>query len=290
MFVTFRSQSEYLHSLLTNKSEIYIYIVLLSVSGGVHSQTGIPQEKMKILWVALFLSAHSELTLTLLIRTHVFINTALSWSDAQSFCRENHYDLSTLDSQEEVDRFKADGKNHMSTESWVGLSKPSATGEWVWSDGSQESFLTWKSGQPNDPDTDFCAKSTNGELYDFNCNQKYPFFCYYWMPPLILVMEQKTWEEAFQYCRTKHNGLACLPTRLHLLQVQNHTEASDAPSVWTGLRFLAGSWFWVNGEALGTLVSLQACPANALYCGSRNLGAKSWENRNCIDKLNFVCY
>lgn len=246
-------------------------------------------EEMKIVWVAFFLSAHCELTLTL-IRKHFFINNAVSWSDAQKFCRENYVDLSTVDSQEELDRLSRDTNDQKSTESWVGLSKPSANDKWVWSDGSEETFQKWKSGQPSDPGTEFCARISTGELMDLSCNEKKSFFCYKWVPELILVRENKTWEEAFEHCKTKHSGLACLPTSLHLLQAQSKTAVTQTPSVWTGLRFLSGSWFWVSGESLGNLVQLPACPANGLYCGSRNLQAKSWENRNCTEKLNFLCY
>ncbi len=251
----------------------------------------LPTEEMKIAWVALFLSAHCELTLTL-IRKHIFINNAKTWSDARKFCRENYADLSTIDSHEELTRFKSDPNDPIagSTHSWVGLSKLSAQDPWVWSDGSKDILMPWKTDQPNDPNTDFCCKSSGGELYDYVCNTKLPFFCYEWVPELILVTEKKSWEEALEHCESQHSGLACLPTSLHLFQADNKTEDMQTDGMWTGLRFLAGSWFWVNGESLGNLVQLPACPASPLYCGSRNLAAKRWESRDCAEKLNFVCY
>lgn len=251
----------------------------------------LPTEEMKIAWVALFLSAHCELTLTL-IRKHIFINNAKTWSDARKFCRENYADLSTIDSHEELTRFKSDSNNQKadSTESWVGLSKLSANGQWVWSDGSKEISMPWKAGQPDTPDTAFCCKSSDGELYDYVCDKQYPFFCYEWVPKLILVTEKKSWEEALEHCKSQHSGLACLPTSLHLFQVNNKTADMQTDGMWTGLRFLAGSWFWVNGESLGNLVQLPACPVSPLYCGSRNLADKCWESRNCAEKLNFICY
>uniref|UniRef100_A0A673N063 C-type lectin domain-containing protein n=1 Tax=Sinocyclocheilus rhinocerous TaxID=307959 RepID=A0A673N063_9TELE len=86
-------------------------------------------------------------------------------------------------------------------------------------------------GQPDTPYTAFCCKSSGGELYDF------------W-----------SWEEALEHCRSQHSGLACLPTSLHLFQANNKTADMQTDGMWTGLRFLAGSWFWVNGESLGNLV------------------------------------
>uniref|UniRef100_A0A8C1VQ89 C-type lectin domain-containing protein n=1 Tax=Cyprinus carpio TaxID=7962 RepID=A0A8C1VQ89_CYPCA len=124
-----------------------------------------------IAWVALFLSAHCELTLTL-IRKHIFINNAKTWSDAQQFCRENYADLSTIDSHEELTRFKTDSNDQKadSTESWVGLNKLSVDRQWVWSDGSREISMPWKAGQPDTPYTAFCCKSSGGELYDYVCD------------------------------------------------------------------------------------------------------------------------
>ncbi|XP_050971608.1 C-type mannose receptor 2-like [Labeo rohita] len=246
---------------------------------------------MKIVWVALFMSAHCELTLTL-IRKHIFINNPMTWIDAQKFCRENYADLSTIDSQEELTRFRSDSQQQAadSIESWIGLNKFSADSQWVWSDGSVIMSMPWSSGQPDHPSVSFCGKSIGGELHDYLCDKEYPFFCYKWVPELILVTERKSWEEAFEHCRTQHSGLACLPTSLHLFQANNKTADTQTPSVWTGLRFLAGSWFWVSGESLGSLVQLPVCPASPQYCGSRNLAAKSWESRDCTEKLNFVCY
>uniref|UniRef100_A0A671PLX8 C-type lectin domain-containing protein n=1 Tax=Sinocyclocheilus anshuiensis TaxID=1608454 RepID=A0A671PLX8_9TELE len=143
---------------------IYIYGVCLT---SVFTDL-LPTEEMKIAWVALFLSAHCELTLTL-IRKHIFINNAKTWSDAQKFCRENYADLSTIDSHEELTRFKSDSNNQKagSTESWVGLSKLSVHSQWMWSDGSKEISMPWKDGQPDTPYSAFCCKSSGGELYDY---------------------------------------------------------------------------------------------------------------------------
>ncbi|XP_043101694.1 secretory phospholipase A2 receptor-like [Puntigrus tetrazona] len=177
-----------------------------------------------------------------------------------------------------------------STESWVGLNKNSVRDKWVWSDGSTDIAMPWMSGEPNSPYTAFCCKSLGGNLYDYFCDNHYPFFCYKWVPELILVTEKKSWEEAFEHCVSQHSGLACLPTSLHLFQASNKTADTQTDVVWTGLRFLAGSWFWVSGESLGNSVQLPACPASPLYCGSRNLTAKEWESRDCTEKLNFLCY
>ncbi|XP_073721191.1 snaclec rhodocetin subunit delta-like [Misgurnus anguillicaudatus] len=129
----------------------------------------------------------------------------------------------------------------------------------------------------------------NGGLYDWQCTSPIAYFCYKWDTELIVVKEKKSWEDALQYCRTHHTYLASLPTDLHFIQAKQTT--ADTSSVWTGLRFLAGSWFWLSDEDLGYLSSqLPSCPANYTYCGSLNLETQRWENKNCMEELNFVCY
>uniref|UniRef100_A0A8C0YE02 C-type lectin domain-containing protein n=1 Tax=Cyprinus carpio carpio TaxID=630221 RepID=A0A8C0YE02_CYPCA len=141
--------------MLTNKFQICIYsLYIYGVCLTTVLTDLLPSEEMKIAWVALFLSAHCELTLTL-IRKHIFVNNSKIWSDAQRFCRENYADLSTIDSHEELTRFKSDSNDQKanSTDSWVGLKKLSVDGQWVWSDGSREISMPWKPGQPDYPDT-----------------------------------------------------------------------------------------------------------------------------------------
>ncbi|KAA0723292.1 hypothetical protein E1301_Tti005411 [Triplophysa tibetana] len=173
--------------------------------------------------------------------------------------------------------------------SWIGVQKNS-TNYWQWTDGSGQEFFNWEDGEPNDPSNAFCARILNGKLHDYLCSAPYPFFCYKWEPEMIVIREKKSWEDALQYCRTRHTDLASLPSYLHQTQVNKITEMIDSPSVWTGLRFMSGSWFWVSGEALGDKVLLPSCPANHTYCGSRNLYTQRWENRECMEKLYFVCY
>nr|XP_055050911.1 macrophage mannose receptor 1-like [Misgurnus anguillicaudatus] len=234
---------------------------------------------MKIVVFALLLSAHCELT-TALKRKHFHFSNATTWTKAQSHCKDNYDYLSSLDHQEEITALST------TAGSWVGLQQIS-TNNWEWSDGGNSSFIIWADGEPNHADR--CATVKNGLLYNNPCNASYGYFCYKWDPELIVVKENKSWEDALQYCRTHHTDLASLPTDLHLIQAQQAT--ADTSSVWTGLRFMAGSWFWLSGENLGYVSAhLPACPAKYTYCGSLNLKNQSWENRNCMEKLNFVCY
>nr|XP_055033506.1 lymphocyte antigen 75-like [Misgurnus anguillicaudatus] len=246
---------------------------------------------MKIVVFALLLSAHCELT-TALIKQHFYSGTkSLTWTQAQSYCRVYYYDLSSLDSREEIAALSAISTSTLFILNpfiWVGLRLISAN-NWQWSNGANSSFIIWAPGEPNEPGGDICAAYKNGSLYDFPCTDSYSYYCYKWDPKLIVVKENKSWEDALQYCRTHHTDLASLPTKFHLMQAKEAT--ADTSSVWTGLRFMARSWFWLSGESLGYVsAQLPACPAKNIYCGSLNLKAQSWEIRDCMEELNFVCY
>nr|XP_055037946.1 putative C-type lectin domain family 20 member A [Misgurnus anguillicaudatus] len=243
---------------------------------------------MKIVVFALLLSAHCELT-TALKRQHFYFSNATTWTEAQSFCRDYYVDLSSLDTPEEITALDtASGLSGSYSDSWIGRKKISEY-HWEWSDGSRRGFFNWAHGEPDNAGNDICAIVKNGQWHDRPCTDSYPYFCYKWDTELIVVKENKSWEDALQYCRTHHTDLASLPSYIYLIQARQAT--AETSSVWTGLRFLAGSWIWLSGRNLGDLsAQLPACPANYTYCGSLNLKNQSRENRDCMEELNFVCY
>ncbi|XP_060734574.1 snaclec rhodocytin subunit alpha-like [Tachysurus vachellii] len=102
--------------------------------------------------------------------------------------------------------------------------------------------------------------------------------------------EKKTWEEAQEFCRTNYTGLASVTSETSLRQLNLETVGTETESVWTGLRFMNGQWFWVSGEQLGSLVSMPSCPALSYRCGALNTTTNTLQNLNCNEKLNFVCY
>ncbi|KAK2848431.1 hypothetical protein Q7C36_010113 [Tachysurus vachellii] len=119
------------------------------------------------------------------------------------------------------------------------------------------------------------------------CGNAKSFYCDRF---LILVKEKKTWEEAQEFCRTNYTSLASVTSETSLSQLNLETVGTETESVWTGLRFMNGQWFWVSGEQLGSLVSMPSCPALSYRCGALNTTTNTLQNLNCNEKLNFVCY
>uniref|UniRef100_A0A672PGP5 C-type lectin domain-containing protein n=1 Tax=Sinocyclocheilus grahami TaxID=75366 RepID=A0A672PGP5_SINGR len=69
-----------------------------------------------------------------------------------------------------------------------------------------------------------------------------------------------------------------------------YEDTTSTDRVWTGLRFLNGAWNWLNMANVPAFIfSLPSCPPEPNRCGARNIKTEQWENRDCEEKLNFIC-
>ncbi|XP_034425949.1 rheacalcin-1-like [Hippoglossus hippoglossus] len=126
-----------------------------------------------------------------------------------------------------------------------------------------------------------------------NCSTRFPVLCYW--DNLVLVKENKTWEEALEHCRALRGGnrnhelVSVQPGQEHSYMMKRVMEA-DTDEVWTGLRFLAGDWLWVNGAVL-LYSGLPVCPLEQQHCGTLSKqDTGSVEIRDCSETRNFLCY
>ncbi|XP_059188379.1 lactose-binding lectin l-2-like [Centropristis striata] len=109
--------------------------------------------------------------------TFILTNDSMTWTEAQSYCREHHTDLSSVRNQaenQEVQELVPGGGGAV----WIGLFRDS----WKWSDGSNSSSRYWVTGQPDNWNgmTQDCAVadfSSSGGWWDENCDLKHPFIC-----------------------------------------------------------------------------------------------------------------
>nr|XP_055053955.1 putative C-type lectin domain family 20 member A [Misgurnus anguillicaudatus] len=242
---------------------------------------------MKILLSFLLLAALSE-RVSALIRDHFYVDVNMTWFEAQTYCRTHYNDLSTFSSKQEYLGFlKTIGSKRFG---WIGLynEKGNTFVYKQWSDGNPITYTQLKSS----------ILSYNGQCVYVNSLGSWvvgdclkvlmPVFCYR-VPDLILVKENKSWEDALEYCRLHYIDLASLTSLTDLLTAEKIVNTT-AVNVWTSLRLLAGLWFWINGDTLDSQMSLPSCPTSPNHCGARNFEAARWEFRDCDEKLNFFCY
>ncbi|TSM60526.1 Low affinity immunoglobulin epsilon Fc receptor [Bagarius yarrelli] len=208
---------------------------------------------------------------------------------ARYYCRDNHGHLATITTKEEYDKCSL---MLLTILAWIGL-KRTAPGEinWQWPNSEITSFTKWGSAEPNGQyrNEDCVVMDMNG-WRDTTClSGSFAALC---TRSFTLVKEKKTWDEALRHCRSHYTDLAFVKTSKQIeffkTFFKNETETD---SVWTGMRFLDGKWFWVNEGTLASQVPLSSlCPIHPFRCGSYNFNTLSLENSNCDEKFNFVCY
>ncbi|XP_010774002.1 C-type mannose receptor 2-like isoform X2 [Notothenia coriiceps] len=99
----------------------------------------------------------------------------MTWTEAQSYCREHHTDLASvrnLAENQQIDELLTGGGKH-----WIGLYRDS----WKWSDGSNSSFKYWADYRPKHRALKVCvaaAFDNSGKWEDLDCGVEKPFICY----------------------------------------------------------------------------------------------------------------
>lgn len=225
-------------------------------------------------------------------RRHFFVTKQMTWKDAQTYCRKYHSDLSTITKEEAQLLSSYTGATY--SFNWVGLyENPYNQDVWIWSGGQVEEVDNWDKGQPNDT-SEHCVslKQSTSKLHDTRCSVMLSFYCMD-VFETILVSQNKTWDEALEYCRQNYTDLVSLSTELIVAEVINNTNKSQTDLLWSGLRFMTGHWFWVSGENLQykawSVEGEPKCPAGNVRCGALDRDEKVWKPIDCEERLNFVC-
>uniref|UniRef100_A0A3P9BYA0 C-type lectin domain-containing protein n=1 Tax=Maylandia zebra TaxID=106582 RepID=A0A3P9BYA0_9CICH len=141
------------------------------------------------------------------------------------------------------------------------------------------------------------STSTSEVTVSFNLcctTHRKTFFCY----GAIVVKEKKTWEEALEYCREHHDDLASVASETEMLLIQKElSKHNTTDHIWTGLRFLAGDWLWVDGQEMDYEAwgeeGKPSCPHAKIKCGALQVtgGNKAvWDAHDCEERLHFICY
>ncbi|XP_065125915.2 putative C-type lectin domain family 20 member A [Paramisgurnus dabryanus] len=223
-----------------------------------------------------------------LFRRHYYVNDHKKWNDAQKHCRDNYDDLSTVSHPD----LQTLSTNPALTDNkyWIGLY---ADNIWKWSEGGTATINYWKGGQHN-PSNDRCgyADKTDSKVDDDQCSSEKTFYCMEDYE-LVLVKQESTWEEALDYCRQNYLDLAILYSAVVMTEAKNNSTNAQTDELWTGLRFLSGHWFWVNGENLQYEAwsggGEPQCPAMNQRCGVYHRQEMAWKPEDCEKKLNFLC-
>uniref|UniRef100_A0A3P9IC57 C-type lectin domain-containing protein n=1 Tax=Oryzias latipes TaxID=8090 RepID=A0A3P9IC57_ORYLA len=221
----------------------------------------------------------------------------MNWTEAQQHCRKEYTDLATVSTMADMEQLR---KNHSEKrEIWIGLFKQTGTNVTShWSlPGLQfnESQAKWKEGEPNGGFTsETCGaiiNITEKQWVDMPCMDPAYFLCY--DDHVILIKENRTWEEALYYCRHHHHDLVTITNMDEQRWVQEKTKNASSPFVWTGLRYTCslGFWFWVSDEVVH--YKNWASPEQVNECDMSGAmatgGEHQWFKKKDEEKFNFFC-
>ncbi|KAF0034644.1 hypothetical protein F2P81_012402 [Scophthalmus maximus] len=223
---------------------------------------------------------------------NVHVPTKMTWSKARDYCREHHTDLSSINSQEEYEELFTSAGTQLQLSAWIGLYRD-AKGTWKWSGGGAASYLNFTlDGASKDDNCVALAKKIDDKPA-MNCEMNsLRFYCF--QSSLVLVKENKTWEEAMEHCRRQDSNLVSLTSGSALTKTLQTIRRGQTDHVWTGLRYLAGSWLWVAGDKVTYQAWSQGetpqCPNMVRHCGALSVEEEHWVGHDCTSKLNFVCH
>ncbi|CAL8404130.1 unnamed protein product [Boreogadus saida] len=175
-------------------------------------------------------------------------------------------------------------------------------GGWKTSSGKPTNYEDWAEGQPTADGDCVGISNKDKKMTILDCGSKWPFYCF--QDNLVLVKEDKTWEEALEHCRAMdmanpslltsnnhRNDLISISGPLDQQIVWSTIGEATTNEVWTGLRYLAQEWFWIDGTDV-PYQDLPTCPVRGQYCGTlfRDNSTIPWNIRDCNEKRNFLCY
>nr|XP_024655567.1 putative C-type lectin domain family 20 member A [Maylandia zebra] len=215
---------------------------------------------------------------------------SVTWTQAQSYCRQHHTDLASGLDQIYSEEFKTlQNSKAPKVNLWIGLFRDS----WRWSDGSNFSFRYWDMDSFNDGlNNRKCATTLlerSGRWSSAGCDQRKPFFCY--DDKLILISQNKTWEEALTYCRQTHHDLVSISNPEEQRWVQERAKNASTPFVWLGLQYSCtlDLWFWVNDnlvcyERWASGGKTEDCDMSA----AMTTGGQ-WVRQRINERFNFIC-
>jgi len=128
-----------------------------------------------LIWLPVFPGVCSAL------HYYYVVDKAMTWMDAQSYCREHYNDLATVDGLEDQQRLEDAAGGHTGP-AWIGLYDDVKS--WTWSDPSVDSNgdvdpWSWSGSQPDNSKTqEGCVLMHDKKWRDRDCNDSLDSVCY----------------------------------------------------------------------------------------------------------------
>ncbi|KAI7809330.1 macrophage mannose receptor 1-like [Triplophysa rosa] len=223
-------------------------------------------------------------------REYHYINNSMTWSEAQSYCRERFTDLATVDSMNDVNRMMNKVNDGYSRSVWIGL-KRWKKGHWLWSMENEtlSRFSPWNPGEPTGDGE--CVFYSHKLWFDFPCASRLSFVCYNKSTGYVRVNSYKNWTGAQSHCRQYHTDLATIRSPDEENQLFSLVE--DGSNVWIGLCFDSWHWsdqwtlfrHWAVGYTYQTLAS-----GDCVAMSATDSESGKWVHDICDNQHHFFCH
>ncbi|XP_072544677.1 macrophage mannose receptor 1-like [Salminus brasiliensis] len=223
----------------------------------------------------------------------------MTWTEAQTYCRQIYTDLATIESTNDSKSLIAAVNGSYNGLSWIGLYDDVENGwKWYFDDDAfygpgERDYRNWRKTKSTEPNNylgnEMCTEMESGIWNDLPCSSKLYFICYNKTSNrYVLISSSKNISDARQHCRQYHTDLA---------SIRNATEnqlilsISSGNTVWLGL-YRNRQWSdksnstyenWSTGQP-DNMNSIEHCTAASLS----NSG--QWTDENCNRTLPFFCY
>ncbi|TRY83126.1 hypothetical protein DNTS_020645 [Danionella cerebrum] len=213
-----------------------------------------------------------------------------TWTEAQSYCREQYSDLATAENMDDMNKLKDLMKSAGYGNIWIGLQRTNQN-EWHWSSGDRVIFQNWEPGQPDS--TAECATMKEGKWNDVECSDTNTFICYNRSSQLVFVNQKKNWREAQSHCRENHVDLVTVRNSIENQELERiiNDNQKYKDDVWMGLFRDSWQWsdqskssfrYWITGEPNNIGGNENCVVINTMHQGS-------WADIRCDQQISFIC-
>ncbi|MBN3314855.1 MRC2 protein, partial [Atractosteus spatula] len=235
-------------------------------------------------------------------RQYHFVGLEKSWTEAQSYCRENYTDLAVIENREDNEQLLQTVRNPVQYTGWIGLYRDQWS--WQWSMGNihlynqnESNFTNWATGQPeNNGGKENCGiMASRGLWHDYPCSCSFHFICYQDSGDpakrYFLINATANFTAAQRYCREHHTDLASARNRSENEEVRLTAQGNY---VWIGL--FMEPWKWSSPSYSAFYNWDQNQPDNA--GGNENCAALAltgstrgrWSDTDCAQRFPFFCF
>uniref|UniRef100_A0A672GP49 Uncharacterized protein n=1 Tax=Salarias fasciatus TaxID=181472 RepID=A0A672GP49_SALFA len=225
-----------------------------------------------------------------------FVNTPLTWTDAQRMCKDLFTDLATIESSADADAVL---NPIYAGKAWIGL-HDDLINSWTWSliDSSfygegEDMYRNWDTGQPNNLyGTQHCVEFWRspylGRWNDRSCSVKRQFVCFKGTlngtATFVRIETLSNWTEAQRFCRENYVDLASIRNQKENEMVRS---IADGNIVWIGLH----KEIWSDGSvSLYRNWDSGQPDSGEEQCVATSFESGLWSDESCSIQLPFVCY